>query len=70
MESRFDADCNLCCGRGDRRISHDPRDEIRDAATERAATGSALCGGLLAHTLASHARAGPEAEADGAASGQ
>ena len=67
MESRFDADCNLCCRRGDWRVAHDPRDKIRDAATERAATGNALCGGSLACTLASHARAGPEAEADCAA---
>jgi len=34
MENRFDAVCNLCRGRGDRRVSHDPRDEIRDAAAD------------------------------------
>src|SRR6266480_2812457 len=70
MESRFDADCNLCCRRGDRRVADDQRGKIRDSATERTSTGNSLCGGSLARTLASHARAGPEAEADRAASGQ
>jgi hypothetical protein len=35
------------------RVAHDPRGKIRDAATERAATGNAFCGGSRAHTLAS-----------------
>src|SRR6266567_592960 len=39
MENCFDADCNLCRRRGDRRVVHDPRGKIRHAATKRAATG-------------------------------
>jgi len=47
MESRFDADCNLCRRRDDRRLSNDPRDEIRDAASKRDSTWNAFCDGSL-----------------------
>ena len=37
MESRFWADCNLCRGRGDGRVSHSPSDEIRSSTIYRVA---------------------------------